>query len=205
MKLKPIYIYLGGFVLIIALISVFSYEGNSIQTADNHIHDNSGMPDDEVHSNLNTPPGASNATGSNVMAEIKVKLKELKEIADANPNDFEAQKNYADFLTSAHQSTTAIDYYMRALELEPESVYVLTQLTYIYYNAGSFDKAENVNNKILLFAPENQEANYNVAAIAKAKGEDAKAISVWKSLVQKFPGTEVAKFSQEALNKLNAN
>ncbi|MCB0753190.1 MAG: hypothetical protein KDC52_17085, partial [Ignavibacteriae bacterium] len=81
MKIKPSILYLLVFVIsIIAII----YVSNMENTEEVIPIENSKMPSDEIHANLNA---AQEPTGGNVSSEFKNKMKNLEDYVVSNPKD----------------------------------------------------------------------------------------------------------------------
>lgn len=198
MKIKTVYIYVGTFILFIAIIVLFSSnkEGSAVpgqQTAE--------MPNDEVHKDLQ-PPGSEAPSKSNVKQDAVAKMKALEEEVEKNPNDTSAAKQYADMLAVGHQPDKAIELYEGILKKNPKRIDIMLQLTYVYFNKGDLDMAENYTNRILEIDKSNQYASYNIGAIAAARGNTDKAKNIWFEVSKKFPGTEVGDMAKHAIMQL---
>ena len=191
MKLKPIYIYGGVVVLAIIFLS-----SNKDSDTPEDVQSNQ-MPNDDIHKGLKQPPGKNN-----VSSEVKRHLEMLKKAVEENPKDTMKMREYADFLSAAHQPDEALSYYNNILKVNPKRTDILFSLAYIYFNKKDYNKAEDIVNKILLFEPDNTEAMYNLGAIAASNGDKEKAKTQWEKLVKNYPGSDAAKLAGSSLKKL---
>lgn len=194
MKLKPVYIY-GG-VVILAIIFLIFFSPNKDSGTSESAQSNQ-MPNDDIHKGLQQPPGKNN-----VSSEVKRHLEMLKKAVEENPKDTLKMREYADFLSAAHQPDEAVSYYNDILKVNPKRPDVLFSLAYIYFNKKDYNKAEDLVNKILLFEPDNTEAMYNLGAIAASNGDKEKAKTQWEKLVKNYHGSDAAKLAESSLKKL---
>ena len=200
MKFKPIYIYLGVFVVFVAAIVFFSNvtkESNKAGT----IAEGAQMPDDDVHGGMRSRGNGDMPGKDNVMEDAKKKMDALKLEVEKNPNDTTKVREYADML-GVHNPEEAIKLYERIIKVDPRRTDILLQLTFTYYNTGNLDKATEYNNKVLSVDKNNLYAQYNVGGLAQAKGDNKKAITIWKDIAKKYPKTEVAHIAEQAAKQL---
>lgn len=214
MKIRPLFIYLGLFVVTVLLIVLFS--GSPEKTADPHAGMNQGaIPDDDIHKGMNegTMPdddihkgmsmGGNSAPGSgNVSSQFKDKIESLKTKIAENPDDTASVRIYAEMLASAHQSDKSVDLFKSILEKDPSRVDIMLTLSFIEYNRGKYEEAGNYTEKILKIEPLNAEAFYNKGAIEAAKGNKEKAKEIWQDLISKIPQTEAANLAKSSLQRL---
>lgn len=196
MKVKPIYIYLVIFVAFVIGVIIFSSTGGSEKEATDK------MPDDAIHQGI--PGNDDNPSQSNVMESAKKKLEELKIAYEKNPGDTLKAREYADMLTMAHQSEKAIVIYQKILKVDSKRIDAMVQLTFLFYNKGDLDKAEEYTNMVLKIDKNHQLGLFNLGAVAQAKGDNAKAKKIWQDVVKRFPKSEVARIAEESLKQLEA-
>jgi len=197
MKIKPIYIYLILFVAFVIGIIIFSGTSSSSSDPVNK------MPDDNVHKGFQS--GEESPSKGNVMESAVKKLEELKTAYEKNPNDTLRIREYADMLTMAHKPEEAISLYNKILGVDNKRVDVLLQLTFLHYNKGELNKAEDITNSILKIDKNNNLANYNLGAIAAAKGDKNKAKEIWQNVIKKFPNTTVAHIAEQSITQLESS
>jgi tetratricopeptide (TPR) repeat protein len=200
MKVKPIYIYLGVFVVFIAAVIFFSNTAKSSNTA-KAIDPQAQMPDDDLHSKMKSQGNGDSPNKSNVMKEAVEKINNLKAAVEKNPNDTLKTREYADLLI-AHKPDEAIKLYEKIIKVDPKRTDILLQMTFVYFNQGDLKKAEECNSKVLLVDKNNLIAKYNVGGLAQAKGDDKKAIAIWQDLAKNYPQTEVGRISGEVVKQL---
>ncbi|MFA3783149.1 tetratricopeptide repeat protein [Melioribacteraceae bacterium 4301-Me] len=198
MKIKPLYIYLGLFIVAIALVIVLdAKKGNEIKNES--LQQN--IPNDEIHKGLT---GDQAPSKSNLRESAIKKMEELRKAVEANPNDTAKVKEYAMMLAMGHQPQKAIELFEGILAKDSKRIDILLTLSFLYYNQGNFDKAEQATQKILAIDKNQQEANFNLGVIAEAKQETQRAKEIFENVIKKFPNTDVAVQAQQALEQLKA-
>lgn len=198
MKIKPLYIYLIGFALIIGAIVIFSPSGNGEPQTTSM---NSQMPDDDVHRGMKGKMGEG-PSKSNLNQDVLNKMKMLEEAIAENPSDTATVKEYADMLAGGHEPDKALELYDKILDVDPHRNDVLFMKTFVYYNKKDLAKAEEITKYILSYDSDNLEAKYNLGAIAVAKGDKDSAKEIWEGLVKNYPGTKTAEVATSSLKRL---
>jgi tetratricopeptide (TPR) repeat protein len=196
MKIKPLYIYLILFASFVIGVIVFTNISSS-SSNDNKINK---IPDDEIHRGMGSD--GEMPSGTNVMEDARKKLEELKLSYEKNPDDTLKIKEYAEMLKFAHQTDKSIELYEKILKKDPNRIDVLLELTFLYFNNGNLDKAEEFTNTILKIDKDHQIGTYNLGAIAASRGDNAKAKSIWQGLVKKYTNTEIALIAQQSIMEL---
>jgi tetratricopeptide (TPR) repeat protein len=197
MKIKPLYIYLILFVAFIVGIIIFSNYGS---TSGSQTEISQQLPDDDIHRGMGGD--GEMPSGSNVTSDARQRLEEYKSKYEKNPNDTLNAREFADLLKMAHQQEKAIEIYERILEKDSKRIDILLELTFLYFNLGNLDKAENYTNNILKIDKDHQLGNYNSGAIAASKGDKAKARSIWQGLVKKYPNSEIGQIAEQSIIQL---
>lgn len=199
MKIKPIYIYIAVFAVLILLLVIFT---SGDKTADNDkALTEKQMPDDDVHKGMNMD-GGNQPSKSNVSQEAVERMENLKKAVEENPDDTASAKQYAEMLAAGHQPAKALELLQSILKKDPKRIDILLALTFVYYNQSDFEKAEEYTNKVLVINKNHHEANYNLGAIAAAKGDKALAKKIWEDVVKRFPGSDVAKLAESSSKQL---
>ncbi|MGK9477300.1 tetratricopeptide repeat protein [Melioribacter sp. OK-6-Me] len=196
MKFKSIYIYLLVFIAFIVTV-VFLSQNNEPK----NLHPN--MPDDEIHKGLKGQEGEM-PSDSNVMEEVIQKLSELKRAYEENPNDTLRIREYADMLTMSHKPEEALKLYQKLHTLDPKRFDAMLQLTFIYFNMGELERAEEYTRKILKLDDDYPLALYNMGVIQQVKGNEKEAKKYWKLLIEKHPDSRAANNAKEILESLSA-
>uniref|UniRef100_A0A7V3E894 Tetratricopeptide repeat protein n=1 Tax=Ignavibacterium album TaxID=591197 RepID=A0A7V3E894_9BACT len=200
MKFKPVYIYGILLIAVIAVIIIATNQRNEKIAAIEDIA-NKEMPQDDVHKNIGKE-GQMPHGQVKVSEEVKKKMEELKAAVDASPNDTSKIREYADFLLAAHKPDESIPYYEMILKKDPKRKDIRFSLTFIYYNKGELDKAEEETNKILAIDKNDSMAKYNLGAIEATRGNNEKARQIWNKLIQEDPKSESAELARNALTML---
>ncbi len=193
MKIKPLYIYLIVFVAFIIGIIILDSNNNNDLTS---FHGK--MPDDDIHRSM----GGNIPGHSNLLESAKKRLEELKSEYEKNPNDTLKIREYADMLTMAHQPDMATELYNKILKVDPKRIDVLLQMTFLYFNEGNVEKADEYTKKILTIDGNHELALYNSGVIAHAKGDLAKAKMIWEDIIKKFPNSTIAHISEQSIQGL---
>jgi len=201
MKVKPIYIYLGVFLVFVAALIFFSRTTKDSNKAMG-IDPQAQMPDDDIHGKMKSQGNGDVPSKSNVMQDAVEKINTLKADVEKNPNDTVKVREYADVLL-AHKPEEAIKLYERILKVDSKRTDILLQLTFVYFNQGDEKKAEEYNSKVLMIDNNNLIAKFNTAGLAQAKGDDKKAKAIWQDLANKYPQTEVGHMAGELVKQLN--
>jgi len=159
------------------------------------------MPQDQVHKGLqnplNQPPDKNN-----VMASIKQHMDELKKSVEEHPRDTLKMREYADFLTAAHQSDQAVIYYNKILKVNLHRTDIMSSLVFLYFSANNLDEAEVYTKKIVVVDKNNVEAINNLGVISTNKGDRVKARQLWSKIVSNYPSSSLAQKAKESIAQL---
>jgi tetratricopeptide (TPR) repeat protein len=200
MKVKPIYIYLGVFVIFVAALIYFSNTANKSNQA-KAIDPNSQMPNDDVHKGMGTQKEEA-PSKSNLREEALAKMESVKKEYEKNPNDTLKIREYADMM-APHKPNEAIPLYEKILKQDPKRKDILYQLTFMCSQMGALQQAEDYNNKILSMDKNDPIANYNLAGIYQAKGDTKKAKVIWQDIAKKYPNTDLGHMADGLVKQLD--
>lgn len=198
-NIKPIYIY-GFGIIIAALVFIFLSQQDVTDITKNPTAANQNIPNDEIHKGLGS--SAQPPSKNNVMSEVMQHLTMLKKAVDESPNDTAKIKQYADFLSAAHNPDEALVYYDKILKVNPRRTDILFSIAFINYNKQKFSDAEKCLDKVISYDKNNLTAYYNLGAIAASKGDKNKAKEIWSKLVKEHPKTQIAELAQKSLNEI---
>lgn len=201
MKVRPIYIYLGVFLVFVAAMVFFSRTTKNSNNA-SEINPQAQMPTDDTHSKMRSQGNGDVPSKSNVMQEAIEKINALKADVEKNPNDTAKVRQYAD-VQIAHKPEEAIKLYERILKIDSKRTDILLQLTFVYFNQGDVKKAEEYNSKVLTIDKNNLIAKFNTAGLAQAKGDEKKAKAIWQDLAKKYPQSEVGHLAAQLVKQLD--
>ena len=200
MKIKPVYIYLISFVIIIGIIVIFSTTSNDEGLPTEQVNPHSEMPNDEVHKNLEDAPGSGN-----VKSSAREKLELLEDKYNENPSDTANAQEYARMLAAAHQPEKAVEIYEGILSSDENRMDVRFELATVYYNLQKYDEAKEQLQIALNYDPNNLEAKYNLGAIEASQGNKEKAKEYWTDIVENHPESDVANIAKSSLQRLEGN
>jgi len=200
MKIKPLYIY-GIIILTIIIVLVITSTSNNFTENEIALEPNSTMPQDDIHKGLTNNQETGPSKG-NVKADFWEKLDLYKNEVEANPQDTLKLRKYAELLSLAHQTENALEQYEKILKVDPNRIDILLLEGLLYYNEGNYSKAEIVTNRIIEIDKNHLEAKFNLGIIAASKGDTERAREIWTELLENNPGSEAAKYAEDALKKL---
>lgn len=195
MRLKPQYIYLIGFVIVVILLVVFTSDSRVTQTP---TPNESNIPKDDIHQNLGNAPG-----GGNVSSEFKQRMERLKNGYETNPNDIENAQEYARLLAAAHKPEEAVKIYNSILTKQNDRSYLRLELATVYFNLSQYEEAKTELKKVLEQRPNDAEVIFNLGAVEASMGNNNQAREIWEGVVKNYPNTEAAEFASSALQNLN--
>jgi tetratricopeptide (TPR) repeat protein len=203
MKIKPLYLYIGGIIILVIAVILIS-GGGKTESQDQKVSSditNQKMPDDEIHKSLKNKGGMT-PSKENVNKEAMHQFEMLKKAYESNPNDTVKAKAYAQMLAAGHQPETAAKILEDILAKDKKRIDILLLLTMVNYNLKKYDKAEDYTKRILAIDKNHSEANYNLGAIYAEQGRKEDARKIWESIIKKYPNTQASKYAVMALNNL---
>lgn len=201
MKIKPIYIYLAVFIIFVAAVIFFSNTTkDSTKTID--VNPNAQVPNDDIHRGMPSKENGEMPSKSNVMQEAIDKMNALKAEVDKNPGDTLKARQYAEMLV-AHDPDQALKLYEKILKTGPKRVDIMLELTFLYFNRGEINKAEEFNNQVLKIDKKNLLAMYNTGGLAQAKGDTKRAKEIWQGIAKNYPSTQIGHIAGELVKQLD--
>lgn len=197
MKIKPIYFYAGIIVIAAVLLIIFSSNPEkSTDVAGNK------MPQDEIHKGL-TPGGKSEPSVANVNEEVKQRMESLKESYEEAPDDTLKIRQYADFLSMAHNPEQAMNLYEKIIKIDPKRTDIRLKLSLIYYHMQNYNAAENAVKEILKYDKKNGRAKFNLGVFEANKGNKEKAKELINEVIKENPGTSLARMAENAIKSMD--
>ena len=201
MKFKPLYFYGAVFIAAVLILIVVSQQDNGKEILSDNKINTEEMPQDDVHSQFRNESNDA-PSKENLSEEYHQKLAELKNTVEQNPGDTLAMRNYADYLAASHKNDEAVANYSKILEIDPSRIDILFNLSFLYYNLGNMDKADEYNNRVLKLEPDHVSALYNKGAISATRGEAETARDIWNRIVKDFPESETTVLAKQSLDRL---
>ncbi|QQS37028.1 MAG: tetratricopeptide repeat protein [Ignavibacteriales bacterium] len=197
MKFKPVYFYI--FILVAAVAALVLFTGKD-DSGDSNVM-NKEMPMDDVHKNLNMP-GGQQPGKENVTQDYQKQLETLKASYEKNPDDTLKIREYADFLTAAHNHSEALSLYQKIISKNPKRTDIYFSIASIYYTQKDFKKSEDAINNVLKYDSKNFEARYNLGAISASLGDKEKAKLLWEKIVEETPDSPIGQLAESSLDRL---
>ncbi len=203
MKIKPLYLYIIGIVVLVLAVILISGNNSSKTEEPKTTTDitEKQMPDDETHRGLKNK-GGMQPSKENVNQEAIHQFEMLKKAYESNPNDTLKAKAYAQMLAAGHNPEEAVKILESILAKDKKRIDVLLLLTMINYNLQNYTKAEDYTKRILAIDKNHSEANYNLGAIYAQMGKKDEAKKIWENIIKKYPNTQASKYDVMALNNL---
>lgn len=127
---------------------------------------------------------------------------QLKQMADtqaaplieklkSDPNNADLLASIGNFYYDAQQYPTAIDYYQRALKVQPANTGVRTDMATAYWYTGNADAAIAEFKKSLSYEPNKSNALFNLGIVEwQGKMDIDAAVAAWQKLLDTNPNYE---------------
>jgi len=123
-----------------------------------------------------------------VKAAIDAQAAPLLAQLKGNANDFAPLVNLGNLYYDAKQYPTAIEYYQKALAIQPKDTSVRTDMATAIWYAGNADRAITEFQKVLTEDPNKANALFNLGIVKwRGKKDAAGAISLWQGLLATTP------------------
>ena len=146
----------------------------------------------------------SDSSGDNAVVNSSELLEELRRSAEANPDSSMAQAAYANYLANTGDITTAIPFYERAIELEPDNWTFRLDFSQSLSNSGYLADAEYQLDTILDQDRENAEAWFYLAELYLQfdPPRDDEAIFAYQQVIRYDPTSFLAEQASARLTEL---
>jgi len=139
--------------------------------------------------NANAPSQAPSPAEMQKMADTQAGP--LIEKLQADPNNAELLGNIGNVYYDAQQYPTAIDYYQRALKIQPANTGVRTDMATAYWYTGNADTAIAEFQKSLSYEPTKANTLFNLGIVEwQGKMDIDKATATWQKLLDTNPNYE---------------
>lgn len=115
-----------------------------------------------------------------------------------NSDDFDTIVKVANLYYDGQQYPEAIEYYQRAIKIQPQNPDVLTDLGTSIWYTGDADKAIAEFQAALKYEPGRASTLFNLGLVRwQGKGDPKGAVQAWEELLQKNPDTPQKQQIQE--------
>lgn len=134
----------------------------------------------------------SAAQGQQPSAEAQAMVEQsaapLLEAINKNPNDYDSLVKLGNVFYDGQQFANAIQYYERALAIQPENVDVRTDMGTAYWYSGNADKALSELQTSLKYKPGHPQTLFNLGWVRwQGKADPKGAIEAWQQLLKANP------------------
>lgn len=151
----------------------------------------------DPHSNL---PAAGPATQSPMFDQEH--FQHLQENLKANPDGFRENVDLANFLYDNQHFNEAINYYSKALEINPNQPDILVDTGVSYFNLKKFSDAKIYFEKALKIKEDHINALYNMGVVSAQLGEMPQMLEYWERLVAVAPESDQAKAAKQSMDQV---
>src|ERR1039457_2934448 len=136
-------------------------------------------------------PGAQTPTPAEMQKMSDTQAGPLIEKLKADPNNAGLLESIGNVYYDAQQFPTAIDYYQRALKIEPANTGVRTDMATAIWYTGNADGAIAEFQKSLSYDPNKANTLFNLGVVQwQGKMDIDKATATWQKLLDKNPNYE---------------
>jgi cytochrome c-type biogenesis protein CcmH/NrfG len=177
-------------VALLSLIAVAIYGYRFIKTV---------TPTDP-HANL---PAAVPSTQSPVFDQQH--FQHLQENLKANPNGFRENVDLANFLFDNRRFNEAINYYLKAIEINPDQTDILVYTGVSYIELKRFSEAKTYFEKALKLKEDHVNALYYMGVVSAQLGEMPQMLEYWERLIAVAPETEQARAAKQMMDQVAGN
>lgn len=166
------------------------------------------LPSDQNKSQSKLDPEREEYYQSNinrVESSIKNNPKELTLLIEAGNLNFDYAvelRSAKDTNKAASSFQQAIDYYQKALEIDPKNGDVRTDLGIALHNTGKGSEAIEEFKKAIEVKPDHSLAYFNWGVVASQLGRKDEAIQAWEKFLELEPTGERADFVKKQLEEL---
>lgn len=147
---------------------------------------------------------AARLTLASTLADIdstEEAVTQYKLIIDSDPNNLTALNNVAWYLKDTN-SDAALEYAIRASEVQPVNIAALDTLAYIHYERREYSKAKAVVDRMYSFNDDNPSIIFHSAVIEHSVGNIEKAKTLLEDLLKSTPDFPEASDARKLLNSM---
>jgi cytochrome c-type biogenesis protein CcmH/NrfG len=153
--------------------------------------------------------GASGqATAADQTAQLASQQKEIDRLLgeyQKNPQDLQTVIQLGNLYYDTQQFPQAVDYYGKALVLDPLNTDVRTDMGTAYFYQGLTKEAQDAFRKVIEIDPKKAQAHYNLGlSLSHGEGADTQAaIAEWKKVIELVPNTDIATSAQQLIDSFS--
>jgi hypothetical protein len=147
------------------------------------------------------PGGMAGGAPQRMPQQIMQMVQGYKAALAKNPKDLEATIGLANLEFDSGQWTKAIDYYSRALSIDPRNADVRVDRAIAYHATGQNDAAKTELLRVTRERPDHKNAWLNLGVVGRDTGDRAGALRAWQRYLELDPqGEHAAGVRQEIEN-----
>ena len=151
-------------------------------------------------------PSSPSPSPEQVKAAIDAQAAPLLAELKDNANDFASLVDLGNLYYDAKQYPTAIEYYERALAIQPAETSVRTDMATAIWYAGKADQAIAEFQKVLTEDPNKANALFNLGIVKwRGKKDAAGAISLWQRLLATTPNYDERAQVEDLIRRAEAS
>jgi tetratricopeptide (TPR) repeat protein len=129
----------------------------------------------------------------------------LQENLKANPNGFKENVDLANFLFDHQRYSEAVDFYLTAIQIDPNQPDILVDTGVSYFNLKRFSDARTYFDKALKIKNDHVNALYNMGVVSAQLGEMPQMLKYWNRLIEVAPETKQARAARQMMDQVKAN
>jgi tetratricopeptide (TPR) repeat protein len=154
---------------------------------------------------IEVAPHADFKAQDSLMAALEQEAAALKSELEQDSANVDLIIQLANQYFDLNKFNEAIEYYEKALALQPNNPLVLADCGVMYYKIGDSDKALAYLDKAIDLQPDLAQAYFNKGLILMAAKNDADAaITVWRKYLEIAPESEDARFLAEQIKAIES-
>ena len=144
-------------------------------------------------------------THDSLMTVLEKEAAALKSELKQNSDNIDLIIQIANHYYDLNKFSDAIEYYEKALVLQPDNPSAIADCGVMYYKAGDSDKALNYLDKAINLQPDLDQAYFNKGLILMtAKNDPDGAVAVWQKYLDIAPESEEARFLAEQIKAIES-
>ncbi|MFC1475687.1 tetratricopeptide repeat protein [Candidatus Zixiibacteriota bacterium] len=138
-----------------------------------------------------------------MMTSVRAQIEHLQQLAENDPDNPELLAALGNVYYDAGMAERAVDYYDRALALEPGNINVLVDKATMLRLLGRAEEAVQILTQIVAGAPDHEQALFNLGVIYLSDLSDtSSAIEAWKTFLETNPNAEHAAAVRQEVQRL---
>jgi cytochrome c-type biogenesis protein CcmH/NrfG len=129
----------------------------------------------------------------------------LQENLKINPDGFQENVDMANFLFDNQRFSDAIDFYLKATQINPNQPDILVDTGVSYFNLKKFSDARTYFDKAIKINANHVNALYNMGVVSAQLGDMPQMLEYWERLIKVAPETEQARAAKQMMDQVKGN